>query len=193
MRSLLSCISALILLASIVVADERTEKVEISNVVYTVPEYWCGRLIDSTLLAEPEQLVQLPDELTYEDYRIYILPETKNAFVTMAAAAKKDSMNLIVDSGFRSPGFQRRIIIRRLQRGDSIEEIFRSVAPPGYSEHHTGRALDLCPSEAKFAYKTEYFWLKENAADFGFIESLPEDSTNPGSWESWHWYYTGIR
>jgi len=177
-------------LAFTIFAEDCEETVVIDDVEYTLPDPWCGQALDSTDIAEPSQLVRLPDELTFEDYRIYVLPETRDAFVKMAEAAKKDSIDLIADSGFRSPGFQLRIIKRRLERGDSIDDIFHSVAPPGYSQHHTGLALDLCPSEARFAYSDTYRWLKENAAGFGFVESMPEDRTGGSPWESWHWYYS---
>ncbi len=163
----------------------------IDSVEYAVSEQWCNRALDSSQIAQPKDLVRLPQEYTFEDYRIYVLPETREAFVAMAQAARRDSIMLIVDSGFRSPGYQERIYRRRLQRGETIEKILRSVAPPGYSEHHTGRAVDLCPSEARFAHTDTYRWLRENASRFGFTESLPEDKANDGSWESWHWYFQG--
>ena len=45
--------------------------------------------------------------------------------------------------------YQRQIWERKLAAGESVEQILRVSAPPGYSEHHTGRAIDLtapgCP------------------------------------------------
>jgi len=170
-------------------ADACDETIVIDSVAYTVTELWCGRVLDSTAIAEPEQLVQLPQELTYEDYRIYVLPTTREAFVKMATAALEDSVELIVDSGWRSLSFQRRIIRNRMIAGNSFDEVLNSVAPPGYSEHHTGLALDLCPSEARFAFTEAYRWLVEHAAEYCFHETLPEDPNAPLTWESWHWTY----
>jgi len=181
----------LLSLVSIAGADDCHETVMIDSVEYTVTDYWCGQMIDSSAIAKPEHLVKLPQELTFEDYRIYVLPQARDAFVKMAEAARKDSVELIVDSGFRSPAFQRRIINKRLASGDSFDEVLNSVAPPGYSEHHTGRAFDLCPSEARFAFTETYRWLKENASRYGFFETLPEDPNAPLTWESWHWTYRG--
>lgn len=168
------------------------ETVIIDSVEYHVTELWCGRALDSTAIAKPEQLVQLPQELTYEDYRIYVLPVTREAFVNMAAAALEDSVELIADSGWRSLSFQRRIIRNRMAAGDSFDKVLNSVAPPGYSEHHTGRALDLCPSEARFAFTETYIWLVAHAAEFGFYETLPKDPHAPLTWESWHWTYLPV-
>jgi zinc D-Ala-D-Ala carboxypeptidase len=158
---------------------------------HMVPPQWCGWKLDSTDIADPAQLVRLPDSLTFEDYRIYVTRSTREAFVRMAAAASNDGISLIADSGFRSPAFQKKIIRRRLADGQDPAKVLREVAPPGYSQHHTGRALDLVPSEARFAHTDTYRWLKNNAARFGFTESYANDTSTPFPWESWHWYYVG--
>jgi len=171
--------------------DETVNTVVIDSVEYIVPASWEGKKIDTTLIADPEKLVQLPQENTFEDYRIYLNRETRDAFVKMSDAAKKDSITLIVDSGYRSASFQKRIIKRRMELGDSFESVMRFVAPPGYSEHETGRAVDLVPSEIAFAKSKTYLWLKDNAGKFGFVETLHEDIIPKSRWEPWHWYYAG--
>ncbi|MDF1544840.1 MAG: M15 family metallopeptidase [bacterium] len=188
---ILGFISVFLILAATTLAADCPDSATVKGVSYPVTERWCGKKLDTTLLAKPEQLAQLPDTLTYEDYRIYVLKETRDAFVRMADSARQSGVHLIADSGFRSPRFQERIIARRMAEGESFERVIRFVAPPGFSEHHTGRALDLVPSEARFVHTATYKWLTENAADFGFVESIPEDSTGKSYWESWHWYYTG--
>ncbi len=165
----------------------------IDSVEYEIPAKWESEKIDSALIADPETLKQLPQEFTYEEYRIYLTKETRDAFVEMAEAAKGDSVMLIADSGYRSANFQKRIIKRRMEQGDSFEKIMRFVAPPGYSQHETGRAFDLVPSEVEFAKTEMYAWLKENAAKFGFKETYPYEKDNPSRWEPWHWYYVGTK
>jgi LAS superfamily LD-carboxypeptidase LdcB len=165
----------------------------IDSVAYAVTDRWCGQAIDSARLAKPGDLVRLPDELTFEDYNIYILPETRRALISMAEEAGKSGVLLIADSGFRSVSYQKRIIRSRMEDGETVEKILMFVAPPGYSEHHTGRAVDFCPSEARFAHTEAYRWLKQNAADFGFFETYPEISTGAIPWESSHWYYRGTQ
>ena len=187
---LLTCVLSVILHTGGTPAD-CLETVIIDSVEYRLPDHWRSHAVDSADIAKPNELVRLPQELTFDDYRIYVLPQTKAALVNMAKEAKKAGIKLIVDSGFRSVPFQKQIIRRRLARGDDFEKIITSVAPPGYSEHHTGRAVDFCPSEAVFASTIAYRWLKQNAVGFGFIETHPEDSTSTGSWESWHWHFSG--
>ncbi len=109
----------------------------------------------------------------------------------MSVEAERKGARILVASGFRSAGYQRQIIKRRLDNGQEIGTIFRYVAPPGYSEHHTGRALDLSPGGVVFGETKTYAWLKKNAGKYGFIESIPNDPTNGEDWEPWHWYYRG--
>lgn len=165
------------------------DSVLVDSTWYMLPTQWCGWKLDSADIVDGRTLVRLPDSLTYEGYRIYVTRETHEAFVKMATAASRDSIELITDSGFRSPGFQMRIIKRRLKEGQEPRRVFREVAPPGYSQHHTGRALDLVPSEARFAHTETYQWLQEHAAEFGFEQSYPDDPESPFPWESWHWMY----
>lgn len=170
-------------------AGDCAETVTIGGNDYAVPAHWCGKRLDSTRIAVDTELVRLPDEFTYEDYRIYLRPDARDAFVSMARAAKGDSVQLLTDSGYRSLKFQERIILERLRGGQTIEHILSMVAPPGYSEHHTGRAVDLVPSEALFAGTAGFTWLAEHAAGFGFRQTFPESATDSLHWESWHWYY----
>lgn len=167
------------------------ETIVIDSVEYKIPANWQGKKIETSLIADPKKLVQLPQDITFEDYRIYLKKEARDAFIKMAEAAKKDSIALIVDSGYRSAGFQKRIIKRRMQQGDSFERVMRFVAPSGYSQHETGRAVDLVPSEVEFAKTKSYKWLKKNAVKFGFVETYPEDIIPSTRWEPWHWYYAG--
>lgn len=159
---------------------------------YAVPSPWCGHAVDSSDWAKPSGLKRLPERLCYQGYDIYVASRAAAAFVNMADSAATDSVRLMVQSGYRSPGYQRKIIVRRMKDGKSFDEIARYVAPPGYSEHHTGRAMDLvCGDSVKtaFAGSNCYPWLKEHASRFGFYETYPKDSPDSIPWEPWHWTY----
>lgn len=172
-------------------AQECADTVTIDSVAYRVPPPWCGKRLDDSQIADPDKLVRIPQEFTYQDWNIYVTPETRDAFVSMAKAAKKDGIRLKVDSGYRSAGLQTRLIKRRLHKGERFDKIAAMVAPPGYSEHETGTAVDLVPSEARFAHTDAYAWLRENAAKYGFRETYPEGKEDGVYWESWHWRYIG--
>ena len=181
---------ALVLVSTAAVAADCDEAFVIDSVEYDVPARWCGKKLDLTQIADKTRLVRLPEELCFEDYRIYVMPPARDAFVEMAGAAKKAGLSLRVDSGYRSAEFQKRIIKRRLEAGEKYERIVRMVAPPCYSTHQTGCAFDLEPSEAKFVKTDEYRWLKENAGRFGFTESFAENNADSLFWEPYHWFYS---
>ncbi len=72
------------------------------------------------------------------------------------------------------------------------------VAPPGYSEHATGHAIDFgdrsrtdCNVSPCFAATPVGRWLAANAARFGFRLSFPKDNAAGVAHEPWHYYYVG--
>ncbi|QJQ32357.1 D-alanyl-D-alanine carboxypeptidase family protein [Sphingomonas lacunae] len=73
----------------------------------------------------------------------------------------------------------------------------RWVAPPGFSEHSTGLAIDFgsrngnCNLEQCFKNDPVGRWLKENARRFGFHLSFPEGNPQGVSFEPWHYRYVG--
>ncbi len=168
------------------------DSVVIDSTRYAVPSPWCGHALDSGEWAEPAGLKKLPDDLCYQGLGIYVDSGAAEAFVRMADSAAADSVRLTVQSGYRSPRYQRKIIVKRMREGKSFAEVARYVAPPGYSEHHTGRAMDVvCRGGVKTAFAASvcYPWLKENASRFGFYETYPEHSPDGIPWEPWHWTY----
>jgi D-alanyl-D-alanine carboxypeptidase len=74
-----------------------------------------------------------------------------------------------------------------------------SVAPPGYSEHGTGYAIDFtarpesgCPDlDACFAATAIGRWLIANAPHYGFELSFPQGNAQGVTWEPWHWRWVG--
>ncbi len=163
---------------------EALEVVELNGQPFPVPPPWRGHRIDD--VADPGDLVALPSELTGE-LGIHVTKATRTALVAMAAAAEDDGLHLQVDSGFRSFGFQKRILEGRLAKGRAFSNAVRWTAPPGYSEHVTGRAVDFVPSDADFRDSPAYRWLRQRAAEFCFVESYPFGNPDGFEWEPWHW------
>ena len=166
--------------------DPAPEQVELNGAVYDVPPPWRGNRIEEA--ADPTALARVPSELTGE-LGIYVTPETRDAVVAMAAAAQEQGIRLEVDSGFRSYGFQKRVLEGLLAKGRPFLNAIRWTAPPGYSEHITGRAVDFVPSDADFKDVPAYEWLRKHAADFCFTESYPLGNAGGFDWEPWHWRY----
>jgi len=87
---------------------------------------------------------------------------------------------------------QVRIIRGKLDLGEKIDDILSSIAAPGFSEHHTGRAIDLgCdetpPLEEAFANTRAFAWLIRHAGEFGFTISFPQHNPQGFVYEPWHW------
>lgn len=68
------------------------------------------------------------------------------------------------------------------------------INKPGCSEHNLGLAVDFNYVKESFKDTKEYAWLKENAADYGFILRYPKEKENitKVSYEPWHWRFVGI-
>jgi zinc D-Ala-D-Ala carboxypeptidase len=114
------------------------------------------------------------------------------AWRRMQAAASADGIELVVLSAYRSVARQIEIIEKHLAEGETIEEILQSIAPPGYSEHHTGRAVDIGSADhptiaETFADTDAFAWLSMNAATFGFTMSYPKGNASGYVYEPWHW------
>jgi len=97
---------------------------------------------------------------------------TAKAFKIMARAARKAGIELAVRSGFRTHAKQARLY-RQYRRGAG-----NLAARPGYSQHESGRALDLVITQEK-----TYRWLIAHASEFGFHRTVRG--------EPWHWEYLG--
>ena len=167
-------------------AGRTVERVELNGTLYDVPPPWRGNRIEAA--ADPAELVRVPSDLAGE-LGIYVTPKTRDALVAMASAAQEDGLQLTVDSGFRSPGFQKRILEGLLADDRPFLNAVRWTAPPGYSEHMTGRVVDFVPSDADFKDVAAYRWLQDHAANFCFTESYPLGNAGGFDWEPWHWRY----
>jgi D-alanyl-D-alanine carboxypeptidase len=123
---------------------------------------------------------------------VQLAPEAAAAWSAMRAAAEAAGARLLLVSGFRSIARQAEIIRRKLDAGMLLSDILKVSAYPGYSEHHTGRAVDIGSPDCAHlteAFETtrEFSWLTEHAAGFGFALSYPRDNAHGIAFEPWHW------
>ena len=110
----------------------------------------------------------------------------------MVRAAIGDGITLLLISGFRSVDHQRTIIEGKLAKGISMVDILKVNAAPGFSEHHTGRAVDIgspgcSPLSEAFEMTEAFAWLTRNAGKFGFRMSYPRGHFSGFIYEPWHW------
>jgi D-alanyl-D-alanine carboxypeptidase len=123
---------------------------------------------------------------------VSLVPDAVDAWRTMCLEAAEDGVSLLLLSGFRSIARQAEIVAGKLAGGVDFAEVMRVSAYPGFSEHHTGRAVDIgspwCAhfTEA-FEQTPEYAWLETRAAEFGFSLSYPRDNACGIIFEPWHW------
>jgi D-alanyl-D-alanine carboxypeptidase len=122
----------------------------------------------------------------------WLAPRAARAWMRMRDAAAHADVQLQIVSAFRSAEYQLGILRRKLERGLSIEEILRVSAAPGYSEHHSGRAVDLSTSgfaalEEEFENSSAFAWLSTNAQSYGFRLSYPRGNAHGIAYEPWHW------
>ena len=115
-----------------------------------------------------------------------------DAWVRMRTTAEHAGIPLVAISGFRSTARQTEIIRDKLAAGQSLDDILRCVAAPGFSEHHTARAIDIGSPEhieldEEFAQTAAFRWLEQHAGSFGFTLSFPRGNPHGIVYEPWHW------
>ena len=134
---------------------------------------------------------------TDENGRIHeLVTNACEAWQAMKEAALIAGHEIFIVSAFRSTSRQAEIVRAKHLSGIGNDEIFAVSAPPGYSEHHTGRAIDVSTPgypvlEEEFERSEAFSWLEENAGSFGFSMTYPRDNKFGFIYEPWHWSYTG--
>jgi zinc D-Ala-D-Ala carboxypeptidase len=122
-------------------------------------------------------------------------------YEAMAAAARREGIRLVPLSGFRSQAEQEKIFFNlKATRGQNAQARAEVSAPPGYSEHHTGYAIDVGDSNRSsthldnaFADTDAYTWMTANAVRYGYELSFPPNNFQGVTFEPWHWRFVGDR
>src|SRR5699024_9878 len=149
---------------------------------------------------EPINLVVPDVRFPFEDF----LPKKQmrqvaaTAMEDMFAAADNAGLELYAQSGYRSYDRQDAIFAANVQEhGEKAAN--NCSARPGESEHQTGLTMDVTSPDIDFKLTVEFGktdegqWLKEHAAEYGFIIRYPkgkEDITQY-QYEPWHLRYVG--
>jgi D-alanyl-D-alanine carboxypeptidase len=123
-----------------------------------------------------------------------LAPAAASAWSTMKVAAARAGVELYLVSAFRSFDRQCEIVRDKLTVGQSLEQILAVSAPPGYSEHHTGRAVDIGSKpddslEEAFEESAAYAWLSLHASRYGYFLSYPKGNRYGYRYEPWHWMH----
>jgi len=138
------------------------------------------------------------EKLVLIEPNIEVHMDMRDSLLKMREEAKKDGIYLVFLSGFRSINLQNDIFYSlKSIRNQEAAERARVSAPPGYSEHSTGFAIDIGDAtqretdfETDFENTDAFRWLKKNAAKFHFKLSFNKDNQYI-DYEPWHWRYEG--
>jgi zinc D-Ala-D-Ala carboxypeptidase len=147
--------------------------------------------------APQERLVSIGTYGEGNDRRTeYLDRDAATAFRQMVEAAKAEGVSIVPISGFRTVAQQEKLFERQIRRQGSASAAATLSAPPGYSEHHTGYALDIGDgarpqTDVKFEFEdtVAYRWMAANAKRYGFELSYPRDNVQGVSFEPWHWRF----
>lgn len=152
------------------------------------PDY--GRAGVPPYYAEATELIDVGPNLVGRMQRM--TPSAALQWQAMVASADMDGVQLLIVSGFRSFAYQATLIRNKLAAGEFIEDILLVNAAPGFSQHHTGRAVDIAtpgsrPLTEAFEETQAFVWLAQNASRFGFSMTYPRGNEHGFLYEPWHW------
>ncbi len=127
--------------------------------------------------------------------------ETFSAFLELQEACEKSGVTIEVCDAYRSVEEQE-TIVRKFTEKYGEEYVRQYVAVPGYSEHHTGLAIDVhlivdgnLIEENDDLMECEEEWeiVHSKLADYGFILRFPEgkEEITGIEYEPWHIRYVG--
>jgi len=122
----------------------------------------------------------------------YLREDAAGHWFNLVKAALSDGIELLMVSGFRNIEYQADLIRRKLEAGQEISQILRVNAAPGFSQHHTGCAVDIAtpgtrPLTEEFDKTDAFAWLVEKAVKFDFSMTYPRDNRFGFIYEPWHW------
>jgi D-alanyl-D-alanine carboxypeptidase len=155
-------------------------------------ELGAPRRSNPRLFVEATELVSVGLDIYGREQRL--TPEAAAAWNKMKGSTEKDGEIVQLVSAFRSVDYQKGIIQRKLAAGQSWEQILRVSALPGFSEHHTGRTIDVTTPgskvlEEEFETTTAFRWLEKRAGDYGFTMTYPRGNPFGVAYEPWHWTF----
>jgi D-alanyl-D-alanine carboxypeptidase len=142
------------------------------------------------MYAEAAELVDVGPNLVGRMQRL--TPAAAGQWAALVEAAAAAGIQLLIVSGFRDVDYQAALIRKKINAGQIIGDILKVNAAPGFSEHHTGQAVDIAtpgsrPLTEEFEATDAFRWLESNASDFGFSMTYPRDNPWEITYEPWHW------
>jgi len=137
------------------------------------------------------------------DEDIQVEKEAYNQYKKLEKELKKEGITIVLDSTYRSVKAQQELWdewSKDPEKGPDYVKKF--VAVPGYSEHHTGLAIDIClkingelvyDNDEMIAQKEIFKKIHSKLAKYGFILRYPDGKKDKTgyAYEPWHFRYVG--
>jgi len=132
---------------------------------------------------------------------ISVEKRTLKAFLDLKEALAEEGVEVAIANCYRTVEMQQEIVERYTEKYGA-DYVRSYVAKPGYSEHHTGLAIDLYVvkdgvpvKENEDSMKETALWRKVHGriAGFGFILRYPEgkEKVTGIAYEPWHFRFVG--
>ena len=150
-----------------------------------------------------EKKVELVNTKNAWDEDIKVEKEAYEQYKKLAKALEEENITIKLDSVYRSVSAQQELWDEWSKDPEKgLDYVKKYVAVPGYSEHHTGLALDIClekdgaliyENEDMIAEKEIFAKIHSKLADYGFILRYLEDRDDITgyAYEPWHLRYVG--
>ena len=148
-----------------------------------------------------ESKVQLATDIDIDGDEVQVEKEALEKYHELRNALLEEGIDIELDSCYRSVAAQQDLWDRFTEEyGESYVKQY--VAVPGYSEHHTGLAIDICiikdgvvidDNDDMIAEREIFSRIHAKLADYGFILRYLEgrDDVTGYAYEPWHIRYVG--
>jgi len=150
-----------------------------------------------------EENLQLVDTKNAWDEDIQVEKEAYEKYRELEKALKEEGVTIKLDSVYRSVKAQQQLWDEwSADPEKGPEYVKKYVAVPGYSEHHTALAIDIClEKDGELVYENDdmiadretFKKIHAKLADYGFILRYLEgkDDITGYAYEPWHLRYVG--
>lgn len=156
------------------------------------------------IFAQKDTVIHLPyaiepaDSMTYFG-KVRVHKQCYPVLKKMIEEAQKQNVHIGVYSAYRDSAEQAYQFyhLGNLHK-QTLSQRLKHTAPPHYSEHHTGFAIDFMDLDyphltyqIAFEKTPTFKWLQKNACRYGFVLSFPPNNKQNVQYEPWHWRYEG--
>ena len=139
-----------------------------------------------------DKKVELVEVVNCFNRTIKVEKETYRNYLALKNYLKRNNIEIVIESSYRSIEEQKQ----------TLEQYKEYAAIPGYSEHHTGLAIDICvyvdnrliyENDDMIKLKDLFNQIHLSLADYGFILRYPKGKENITgyNYEPWHFRYVG--